>query len=289
MSLPTECIVQILLNLPYRDLLSYSSTHRLASQVCRDDYFWKLKVARDFKDAGQHKPTTISHREQYRDLISIGTYRASEIGRLDVLIALENKGIRPHQYESDLAAANGHLELLEWMESKGYPHPDLYGANEAAKNGQIKVLEWLEQRGYTLPNLIGANHGAMHGRIEVLNWLNERGIHPDQKGANWAALNGQLEALEWMEERRYACPDQAGANMAARSGHLEVLKWMERRGRPPGLAGANGAAENGHLCVLKWMDRRGYPHPNKHIIIIAAKNGHSDVVNWIHNNVQTYE
>lgn len=40
----------ILLELPYKDLLQACSTSREFAQICRSDYFWKQKLAKDFPD-----------------------------------------------------------------------------------------------------------------------------------------------------------------------------------------------------------------------------------------------
>ena len=130
MELPIEPIVNILLNLPYKWVLSYCSTSREATQVCQNDYFWKLKVGHEYYPVSMYKPPNISYRQQYRDLINASDpNKAAKEGRLDLLVALDQKGIHPNQWGANYAAENGHLNVLEWMDQQGYPHPDQDGAN----------------------------------------------------------------------------------------------------------------------------------------------------------------
>ncbi len=45
-------------------------------------------------------------------------------------------------YGADLAAANGHLKVLEWLYSKDV-FCTFWGVNRAKNNKQLNVLQWL--------------------------------------------------------------------------------------------------------------------------------------------------
>lgn len=45
--LPLEIQEQILLNLPYKDVLNYCNTNTASANICKDEYFWKKKLQAD--------------------------------------------------------------------------------------------------------------------------------------------------------------------------------------------------------------------------------------------------
>lgn len=58
--LPDEIIIKQLLALPLVDVLSFCSTSRRIHNICKDEYFWKLKIQKDF-------PTLVQEREGYNN------------------------------------------------------------------------------------------------------------------------------------------------------------------------------------------------------------------------------
>ena len=114
-----------------------------------------------------------------------------------------------------------------------------------------------------------------------------------------AARAGQLHALRWL---RFAgrdggpCPlSELTVTLAAREGHDDVIAWARaQRGdaqAPWDEAATSGAAERGHLSTLKLLLRApgggggggDAPCPlDPDAIALAARNGHTDVVRWLH-------
>src|SRR5579872_4354283 len=116
MELPDELIAEQLLRLPPKDLSSYCQSHRQVARVCQSDWFWKLKVDRDFYGVSQYKPVGISYRQEYQDLFRTkNPNAAAQLGRLDILIALDHQGLHPDQWGANWAADHGHVNVLEWM------------------------------------------------------------------------------------------------------------------------------------------------------------------------------
>ena len=191
---------ETLLYLPYDDIISLCVSHPDLSYICSDNRFWKRKVRRDFH-VERLKPEEISHRQQYKDLITYNDpNKAAEEGRLDILIVLEKEErLLPNRRGASLAARNGHIDVLEWLEERKI-FPSFIGANETAANGHIDVLEWLEER-EILPTEYGANWAAANGQLHVLMWLAKRDRLPTKDGADWATKNGHFHVLEWWEER----------------------------------------------------------------------------------------
>ena len=181
----------ILLELDYQSLARACQASTEINQICQDDSFWKAKVRYEY-NVDQYKPEGISYQQQYRELIEATDYiSAIKNNRLDVLIALEKKGI---------ALPGQNITLKD-------------AVNFAAGNGHLQVLQWLAERNI-LPTQVGANLAAENGQLQVLEWLAARNILPTEDGANWAAGNGHLQVLEWLAARNIL-PTQDGANLAA--------------------------------------------------------------------------
>lgn len=119
LALPThvpEIISQILLALDYKDLMNTCQTNKDFNEVCQDNYFWKLKVEQDYGTVTEDKPSNITHRQQYFDLMTINNQLwAVEKGRLDILKWLARNNIHLDQYTVNWAAAHGQLKILKWL------------------------------------------------------------------------------------------------------------------------------------------------------------------------------
>lgn len=61
--LPLEALTEIMLLLPYHDLIEYCRTHKYTQQLCNDNSFWRQKYLNDY---GEPKPAPIrSWRQTY--------------------------------------------------------------------------------------------------------------------------------------------------------------------------------------------------------------------------------
>jgi hypothetical protein len=72
------------------------------------------------------------------------------------------------------AAANGHLDALIWLRSKGcwWAEDTL---DVAAMGGHIEVLRWAWENGCPRENERICNHATQGGQLEVLRWARENG------------------------------------------------------------------------------------------------------------------
>lgn len=46
--LPNEIVFNILLSLPYTDVINYCETNSRALSICGDESFWRIKAEKDF-------------------------------------------------------------------------------------------------------------------------------------------------------------------------------------------------------------------------------------------------
>jgi hypothetical protein len=288
-SLPLELIFIILNLLDDESLENACRASDYIDKICREDAFWKSRIANRFPGAeqfiGEDKP-----KRFYEKLVECspfdqkGASTPAKYGYINVLEWMKNvHHLIPNHIEASWAAMNGHLDVLRWMQETGLELPDQYGANWAAMSGRLDVLRWMQVNHCPMPDQDGANGAAQNGQLNVLRWMQVNHCPiPDQDGANGAAQNGHLNVLQWMQENHYPMPDQDGADLAAGNGHLDVLIWMKESGLAlPDQAVANSVARNGFLVVLQWMQENDLGVPDQLGAAYAAYCGHLDVLEWM--------
>jgi len=207
-------------------------------------------------------------------------------------------------YAFRLAAQNGHLKVLRYLEEKA---PDklqeMIAADRflafqwAAENCHLKVLRYLEEKApKNLQKMIAADGfkafrwAAINGHLEVLRYLEKKApdklqemIAADTFDAfRRAAINGHLEVLRYLEEKApgklqemIAADVFQAFQLAAQNGHLEVLRYLEEKAKDNlqemiaanGFQAFQGAALKGHLEVLRYLEEKA---PGKLQEMIAA-------------------
>jgi hypothetical protein len=194
-----DVIQQILLELDYDALRNACQTNVQFNNVCKKDLFWISKIQRDFPSAvpiTQYKSPFETFRQQYESLLKS---RKRRIGRIDEIVYREAQGQKRSMIDADIAAANGNLDTLIWLD-QSHVLLDESVANKAAENGHLYVLQWLETK-RILPNGIGVNQAAGKGRLDVLQWLALRNIFPDESGYYEAKRAGHSNVLRWLRSK----------------------------------------------------------------------------------------
>ena len=180
-----------------------------------------------------------------------------------------------------IAAASGHVHLLEWIAQQ----PEL----------GIALLRAFDGDGDTI-----ATAAAMHGRSAVLEWIGDHPHlgtdflrKPSAKGssiASCASVNGDVAMFEWIAAQpelgpafiAAIVPDGGSvATHAAWFGNVDVLKWI--RGEPAlgldllikvdesGDTVATAALKNSQVNVLEWI--RDQPELHADFVQALTKSG----------------
>jgi hypothetical protein len=174
------------------------------------------------------------------------------------------------------AAQHGHLEVFQWLASRGIPmRRSVLGYS--ASNGDLHVLKWAREQGHPWHKntCIAA---AAAGRLEVLQWAADSGCPIDAPDVcNYAAKNGHLECVIWAHRRGAPLPWDI-CILAATAGRLDLLKMGRRLGYP-WLTTACAAGAAGHMSVLQWAHAQGCPLEDE-MCEFAAKAGRLDVLQW---------
>ncbi len=192
-----------------------------------------------------------------------------------------------------VAAENGHLEVLRYLEDKAPAQlqamiaaDNYFAFRFAAQNGHLEVLRYLgEKAPAQLQAMIAADNyfafrfAAQNGHLEVLRYLGDKApaqlqamiTVTDYFAFRVAALTGDLEVLRYLEAKAPAqlqamitVTDYSAFRFAAANGHLEVLRYLEAKapGQLQAMITADDyfafrvAAANGHLEVLQYLEAK---------------------------------
>ena len=108
---------------------------------------------------------------------------AAECGSLEI-IKWDTEQTDFDERTGEIAAAFGHIHILEWIVGMGIPNPSQW-AIAALQGNQPQVLEWLWNRGVTIePEWI--EYAIKAKSIDVLKWLIAHGIELDPEALNLA-------------------------------------------------------------------------------------------------------
>ena len=100
-------------------------------------------------------------------------------------------------FASEGAAAGGHLEILKWLKSEGFPW-DERACKRAAQHGHFEILKWLRSEGCPW-DASACSRAAAGGHLEVLRWLRSEGCPWDR----WTWYNAAASTREWLEENGF--------------------------------------------------------------------------------------
>ena len=186
-----------------------------------------------------------------------------------------------------LAVVNGNLEVMQLFHKEA---PQLLHKkwtrgttlmHFAAAAGEVKVMKWLDQQD---PNMLSKSRSFHEtpmmiacdfGRIEAVEWMCEKNPRLLDE-AGWfnitpmfaACVGGQLEMMQLLYRKNPACLKdkalgQTLMQQAAGAGHLKIVQWLH--GEDPEMINRPSWATSSPLLT-------------------AHRNGHTDVLRWLHAN-----
>ncbi|EFA84709.1 hypothetical protein PPL_01701 [Heterostelium album PN500] len=173
----------------------------------------------------------------------------------------------------DLAAYNGHLDIVIWChENLDCVTTEKYASTNAmdfaANQCHLRVVEWL-------------NRNRSEGcSIKAMNNI----YKPNNPGCVYSRSN-QLEMIQWLHvHRSEGCTTELMDNAVAFD--LETVVWLyKNRGEGCTTMALYNAAINGQLEIFKFLEEH-YSHlPLKdNIFTDTCKAGHLDMVEYLHYN-----
>lgn len=265
--------INILAQMNDDDLTSACRIDRYANELCRKDTLWRQKTSMKFPGAENFKDDTTNTWKDYYFRLT--------------WIDLDQNGV-------NIAAENGYLDVLNWIESlPNKIYPDQLGLKRSAKNGHVKVLQWLADRNIHTINDHPLILAAGSGKIEVLQWyISLPPLHqkfPDQLVVENGGTNGNLNVLKWISSLpspHNIYPDQGNVNqvvMNHKPGAVKVLEWISTLPPPhnllPGRRYLNHPLQVGDFDILDWLAQHNIL-PSGARINNAASFGRLDILKW---------
>lgn len=205
----------------------------------------------------------------------------------------------------DLAAANGDLEIVQWLHVN-YPRIKhgrrctVNAMNRAAGNGHLHVVQWLYRNRDERCTYVASDLAAANGHLSVLVWL-KAVCYPGLscRAISGAARNGHLGVLQWIDGERVMpgfATRRFDLEQAIIGGHLQVLQWLILRfvnlghaygRRPPNLLDL--AVNHGHMHIAVWLCENSsnlgnqveFDNPSQQTLVLAARHGDIGLVRWL--------
>lgn len=105
--------------------------------------------------------------------------------------------------DADIAAANGHLEVI-WLLREYDTHCTFVGADNAAENGHLAVIQDLRAHDIHC-TFEGADAAAANGHLAVIQDLRAYGVHCSSYGVDRATSNGHSDVVRDLQAHTIEC------------------------------------------------------------------------------------
>ena len=206
------------------------------------------------------------------------------------------------------AAKNGHLHILEWLwENYEVPYFDDDICSSVAGKGQLEVLQWLQEKGYHQYTNYTSAMAAKNNHFHVLKWLRENGsCEWDENTFMQAIKTNNMEMIEWLKIQRcpfnnkilsvvnnyktfeklvqWNCPmDEITFASAVEYGFLDRLKWLKEAYCPWNAETFKAAIYVEDFEILEWLKNNGCPY-NEKDLEIPIYNGMTHIFEWLKQN-----
>ena len=179
---------------------------------------------------------------------------AAKGGHVHIFQYLQDNGGRYNSSSEfvDVAAREGHLELVKWLKANGYPWSQ-YTCENAVASRNFELVKWCRENGCEW-NFRTCLEAARIGNLEMLKWCKEN-------GCKWNNDASDLDMLKWAR-LNYCEWTSAICTFAVLNGDFEMLKWARENGCDWSAETSAAAAEKGHLEILEWLKDNGCPDPS---------------------------
>ncbi|RLN96149.1 hypothetical protein BBJ28_00013347 [Nothophytophthora sp. Chile5] len=211
---------------------------------------------------------------------------AAANGHLDVLQWLYSElGVALIEEVIAKAAENGHLDVVKWLHFKGCKG-GTWTMDGAVQYGHFEILRWLHDNLSEGCTEMAMARAANNGRLDIVQWLHtNRTEGCTTMAMDLAAQNNCMETVQWLHEHRSEGCTNAAMDGAAEAGHLEMVQWLHTHRKEGCTTDAmDGAAGGGHLDVVKWLHANRSEGCTTWAMDRAAASGRLEVVKWLHEN-----
>lgn len=192
---------------------------------------------------------------------------------------------------ADVAAADGHLEAVQWMNNHTHHKCSSVALNVAVNQDELLVAQWLYQkfpRGHFDKLTYGCDESVMiEWVLSHYEWIDQAEKKHWIASCLYRAKRWWTQKLDVLEHLVLACPeaDNGDAMVAAAiRGDLQIILRLHACGAKSVSKAMNEAASNGHLSVLRWLHEFRDEGCTNDAVKFAAYNGHLEVIQWLHQH-----
>ncbi|KAF0696197.1 Aste57867_13029 [Aphanomyces stellatus] len=154
----------------------------------------------------------------------------------------------------DIAAANGHLEVVQCLHSLGYAASNR-AMDRAALGGHLEMVLWLHANRTDGCTTFAMDSASSGGHLQLIQWLHKHRTEGCTTNAmDNAALNGHLEVVQFLHAHRHEGCTAMAMDGAAIGSHLHVVQFLHHN-RHEGCSkrAIEGAIANGHVITVRWL------------------------------------
>jgi hypothetical protein len=129
----------------------------------------------------------------------------------------------------DVAAMNGHLNVIEWLDRNTNVDCTSWAMDWAALNGHMQVVVWLHFNKKTATHRAFDN-AAKNGHLEIVKFLDENRLDGCTTDAfDNAIINGNLEMVEWLYNNKKECckSDSDFILLAIEHNQWKIVDWYD--------------------------------------------------------------
>lgn len=132
------------------------------------------------------------------------------------------------------AAGNGHFSVFKWMRGHGCTYWCDKAYYVAAAGGHLDVLQYIDQARFSPSRLTMGQYAAKNGRINVLEWLCRFHIEGYSYITQLAIENDQPEVLDWWISRGGVIePNLWWYDKSTRNASKRIIDWLSSHGYIP--------------------------------------------------------
>eukprot|EP00644_Phytophthora_capsici_P009181 jgi/Phyca11/541441/estExt2_Genewise1Plus.C_PHYCAscaffold_60788 len=186
----------------------------------------------------------------------------------------------------DGAAANGRLDIMQWLHDTRTEGCSAQACIQASKHGYLDVVKWLHEFYPTVIEPVEAmTVAAKSGHAEIVRFLRSNVAMDDAVPAlQDAAVNGHVEVVDALLPY-YSGLAQGAFIVASGNGQTEVVRLLLDLGFttffPCTVGAMDGAAARGRLDILQRLQLTRREGCSSAAFIGAAAHAHLEVLWWL--------
>eukprot|EP00158_Paraphelidium_tribonemae_P006844 Partr_v1_DN27995_c2_g1_i2_m11292 putative Ankyrin Repeat Protein len=183
---------------------------------------------------------------------------------------------------ASIAARKGNLEFLQWLKTR-HKDEEFAVCVQAAANGHVDILDWALRKGIECQQDVRLE-ARFNDKERVTEWADKNKIsfEVSRRKCDTLAEQGELDILKWIKENGAECPPEAFLQ-AFRRAQVDVLQWAgEQDYVIPITQEVLYSAPT--LKTLQWAYSVGYRLLWKNVVNLVDR---SELLEWAFNQLET--